>query len=91
MHPGRLLRENALPAFGQSHTEFAGLLGVLRQTLYSILTERQLATPLLAFKLAKLCGNGQKLWLALWPKHHPDKLGRAKRAELTSLSTLAAK
>lgn len=58
MHPGELLREEILPALGRSKTEIAKLPGVSRQTLYDILEEKQLVTPMMALRLGKLCGNG---------------------------------
>ena len=90
MHPGELLREDVLPALGRTHADIARLLGVSRQTLHSILTERQPVTPLMALKLGKLCGNGPDLWLALQARHDLEKLGKAKRAELAAIPTLAA-
>lgn len=90
MHPGELLREDVLPALGRSHAEIARLLGVSRQTLHAILTERQPVTPLMALKLGKLCGNGPELWLALQARFDLDRLGKAKRTELAAIPTLAA-
>ena len=90
MHPGELLREDVLPALGRPHAEIARLLGVSRQTLHAILTERQPVTPLMALKLGKLCGNGPELWLALQARYDLARLGRAKRAELAQIPTLAA-
>jgi antitoxin HigA-1 len=90
MHPGELLREDVLPALGRSHAEIARLLGVSRQTLHAILTERQPVTPLMALKLGKLCGNGPELWLALQARYDLDRLGKAKRTELAAIPTLAA-
>src|ERR1700738_2987020 len=66
MHPGALLREDVLPALGRNNkTEIAKLLGVTRQTLHSILTEKQPVTAAMALRLGKLCGNGPALWLNL--------------------------
>ena len=90
MHPGELLREDVLPALGRAHAEIARLLGVSRQTLHSILKERQPVTPLMALKLGKLCGNGPDLWLSLQARYDLEKLGKAKRAELAAIPTLAA-
>ena len=90
MHPGELLREDIMPALGRSHAEIARLLGVSRQTLHAILTERQPVTPLMALKLGKLCGKGPELWLSLQAHYDFEKLGKAKRAELASIPTLAA-
>lgn len=90
MHPGELLREDVIPSLKRSHTEIARLLGVSRQTLHAILTERQPVTPLMALKLGKLCGNGPELWLALQARFDLARLGKAKRAEIATVPTLAA-
>ena len=65
MHPAELLREEILPALGRTRAEIAHLLGVSRQALHPILTERASVSPEMALRLGKLCGNGPELWLAL--------------------------
>src|SRR5438552_15467099 len=69
MHPGELLREEILPALDRPKNEIAKLLGVSRQTLYDILEEKQLVTPVMALRLGKLCGNGPDLWLNLQKRY----------------------
>ena len=69
MHPGELLREDVLPALGKPKSEIARLLGVSRQTLYDILSERQPVTPGMALRIGKLCGNGPRLWLNLQQRY----------------------
>ena len=90
IHPGELLREDVLPALGRTRAEIARLLGVSRQTLHAILTERAPVTAEMALRLGKLCGNGPELWLALQSRYDLDRLSRAKRAELDAIPTLAA-
>ena len=43
-HPGELLGE-VIPATGKSKTEIAALLGISRQHLYDILTQRKPVSP----------------------------------------------
>ena len=82
----------------RSELVIARLPGVSGQTLHSILAERQLAilterqpvTPLMALKRGKLCGNGSEPWLALQARYDLEKLGKAERAELAAIPTLAA-
>ena len=62
-HPGRILREYAVPALELSKTAIAGHLGISRQTLYDLLAEKQPVTPQMAVRVGKLLGNGPNLWL----------------------------
>lgn len=62
-HPGRILREYAVPALELSKTAIAEHLGVSRQTLYDLLSEKQPVTPHMAVRIGKLLGNGPALWL----------------------------
>lgn len=64
-HPGKLLESTVLPALGRSKIEIAKLLGLSRQSLYDILSEKRPVTPETAVKLGKLCGNGPRLWLGM--------------------------
>jgi len=66
------------------------MLGVSRQTLHSILSERQPVTPLMALKLGKLCGNGPDLWMRLQARWDLERLVREKAAEIAAVPTLAA-
>ena len=63
VHPGRILREYAVPSLGIAKTKLADHLGVSRQTLYDILGEKQPVTPQMAVRLGRLLGNGPALWL----------------------------
>jgi addiction module HigA family antidote len=69
MHPGELLREEILPAIGKPKTEIAELLGIGRQTLYDILSERKPVTTQMALRIGKLAGNGPEFWLNLQQQH----------------------
>ncbi len=90
MHPGELLREDVVPALGRTRTEIARLLGVSRQTLHAILSERAPVTPEMALRLGKLCGNGPELWVNLQTRYDLDKVAKTKRAEIAAIPTLAA-
>src|SRR4051812_25527099 len=63
VHPGAVLREDVLPAFQKTKQEIANLLGVSRQTVYAILTERQPVTPAMALRIGKLTGTTAESWL----------------------------
>ncbi|MDA8232899.1 MAG: HigA family addiction module antitoxin [Magnetospirillum sp.] len=90
IHPGALLREDVIPALDRPLGDIARLLGISRQTLHSILNERQPVTPLMALKLGKLCGNGPDLWMRLQARWDLDRLARDKAAEIAAVPTLAA-
>ena len=88
IHPGELLREDILPALGRSKTEIAGLLGISRQTLHDIMTEKQPVTVGMAVRLGKLIGNGPVFWLNLQRAYD---LERAEReVDVSAIPTLVA-
>lgn len=89
MHPGELLCEDVLPALGRTRAEIARLLGVSRQTLHAILTERAPVTAEMALRLGKLCGNGPEFWLALQTRYDLERLRETKRVEIDAIPTLA--
>jgi antitoxin HigA-1 len=90
VHPGRALREEVLPGLGKTKTEIAKLLGISRQTLFDILTERQPITPAMALRFGKLLGSGPDIWIDLqraYDLHLAEKqLGR----KLARIPTLKA-
>jgi addiction module HigA family antidote len=90
VHPGELLREDVIPSTGKSKVEIAKLLGVSRQTLYDILSERHSVTPSLAVRLGKLFGNGPELWLNMQRDHDLWQVERDLKDELASIPTLTA-
>ena len=68
-HPGAILREDVLPSLpGMSVSAFARSLGVSRQTLHSVLSERSGVSAEMALRLGKLLGNGAQLWLDMQTK-----------------------
>ena len=64
-HPGAVLREDVLPAVKRPKTEIADLLGISRQQLNAILSERKPISPAVAVRLGKLFGNGPGLWVRM--------------------------
>jgi antitoxin HigA-1 len=88
MHPGRLLREDVLPALARPKTEIARLLGISRKTLYDILDEKQPVTPAMALRIGKLCGNGPMLWLNLQLRY--DLWQAEQTTALNTIPTLKA-
>jgi addiction module HigA family antidote len=90
MHPGELLREEIVPALGRPRAEIARLLGVSRQTLHAILSERAPVTPEMALRFGKLCGNGPELWINLQIRYDLERLAKTKRTAIAAIPTLAA-
>src|SRR5271170_5979477 len=88
MHPGELLREEILPALDRPKTAIARLLGVSRQTLYDILTEKQPVTPGMALRLGKLCGNGPDLWLNLQKRYDLHQAQQELGEKIKKIPTL---
>ena len=90
MHPGELLREDVIPALGKTKTEIASLLGVSRQTLHDILTEKQPVTPGMALRLGKLLGNGPDIWVNMQRAYDLRQAEVVLAKELAAIPTLTA-
>jgi len=89
-HPGALLRDDVVPAFGRSPAQIARLLGVSPRRLKALLDERAALTAEMALRLGKLCGNGPEPWLELQAHYDLARLSKAKRAAIAAIPTLAA-
>ena len=68
-HPGAILREDVFPNLGISVTEFAKHLGISRQTLHAVLSEKSAITPELALRLGIFLGNGPQLWIEMQSRY----------------------
>ena len=68
-HPGAILREDVLPALGTSIAELSKHLGVTREILDAVLTEKISVTPEFAQQLGTFLGNGPQLWIEMQSKH----------------------
>jgi addiction module HigA family antidote len=64
-HPGELLREIILPALNMNATQLAAHLGVSKQTLSELMTERRSVSLDMAQRLGQAFGNGTRFWLAM--------------------------
>ena len=89
MHPGELLREDVLPALGITQTVAARHLGISRQSLHEILSEKRAVTPEMAVRLGKLCGNGPALWAGLQSKY--DVWKAEETLDVRDIPTLEAR
>lgn len=68
-HPGAFIREINLPALDMTKSEFAAALGISRQMLHGILTERHPVTVDMAVRLGFVLGNGPGIWLRMQQAH----------------------
>ena len=62
-HPGEVLREDFMPDYGLTIASLADALGVSRQTINEILSERRSITSIMALRLSRLFGNTPEFWL----------------------------
>lgn len=86
-HPGALLREIVLPALTVGKAELARSLGISRQALYDILSEKQPVTPNMAVRLGAVLGSSAASWLNmqtaydLWHAERQIDMSKIKRLE----------
>ena len=62
-HPGAVLHEGVLPQLGLTVSTFTRSLGISRQTLHVVLSERSGVSAELAPRLGTSLGNGANMWL----------------------------
>jgi antitoxin HigA-1 len=89
-HPGAVLREDVLPALGITVAQAARHLGVTRQQLYRVLSEKAAVSPAMAVRLGKMCGNGPGLWLRMQVAHDLAKAELALGRRVAAIPTLEA-
>lgn len=68
-HPGAFLREMILPAVSASKVDIAAALGISRQSLYDILSEKQPITPGMAVRLGVVFDTSSASWLKMQVAH----------------------
>jgi addiction module HigA family antidote len=86
-HPGELLRE-VIPATGHSKAAIARLLGISRQHLHGIMSERKPVSPEVAVRLGKLLGNGAGIWIRMQAAH--DTWRAERDVDTSAIPTLVA-
>ena len=84
-HPGRILRDDVLPALGLSVSEAARQLRVSRQTSHRIMAGTHSITPEMAVRLGRFCGNGPGLWLRMQQDYDLWHAERRLRDELEEI------
>ncbi|MGV3550769.1 HigA family addiction module antitoxin [Rhizobium sp.] len=86
-HP-RAVLDDIFPAMGKSKAEIARLLGISRQQLYDILTEKKPMSPNIAARIGKLIGNGPAIWLRMQASHNAWHAQR--KLDVSAIPTLSA-
>ncbi len=89
-HPGEMLREDVLPALGLPVNAVADKLGVARQTLHNILSEKSSNSPEMALRLGKLFGNGPQIWLRMQLAVDLWKAEQKLAGQISKIPTLEA-
>ena len=86
LHPGALI-EDILLDLPQSKSEIARLLGMSRQQLHDIISQRRPVSAETAVRLGKLFGNGAALWLDLQAAY--DAWHAERTVDVSNIPTLA--
>ena len=87
-HPGAILREDVIPATRKSKSEIAALLGISRQHLHDILTEKKPLSPEVAVRVGKLFGNGAGVWVRMQAAY--DTWHAEREVDVSQIKTLDA-
>lgn len=87
-HPGALLREDVVPATGQSVAKLARMLGISRQHLHDILAERKPVSAEMAVRLGKLFGVSAESWAMMQTAH--DVWCAARKVDVTAIPLVRA-
>ncbi len=85
MHPGVLLAE-IIPETGRTKIEIATLLGISRQHLHDIISERKPVSPNVAARLGKMFGDGAAVWLRMQAAH--DAWHAEREVDTSAIPTL---
>lgn len=86
-HPGELLQD-IIPATGKSKAEISRLLGISRQHLHDIMSQRKPISPAVAARLGKLFGDGPAIWLRMQAAH--DAWHAEREVDVSGIPTIRA-
>jgi antitoxin HigA-1 len=84
-HPGALINDILLD-IDKSKTEIATLLGISRQQLYDILSEKKPVSPQIAVRIGKLFGGGPESWLRMQAAY--DAWHAERTVDVSNIPTL---
>ena len=93
VHPGEILKEDVLPSVGLSVTAAAKALGVSRQMLHDILSERKPLSAVMCLKISRLFGGSPDVWMRLQAAYDlkmaaQDKKVMARVARILPLASI---
>lgn len=84
-HPGAVL-DDILQDVRKSKTEIADTLGISRQHLHDILSEKKPVSPNVAARIGKLLGNGPAIWLRMQATY--DAWHAEREVDVSKIPTL---
>jgi len=79
VHPGEIIKQDILPSTGLSVTAAANVLGISRQMLHDILSERKPLSAVMCLKLSRLFGSSPETWMRLQAAYDLKKAKEDKR------------
>jgi len=85
-HPGAILRDIVLAEGKPTKGAFAAALGISRQMLHGLLTEKHDVTPEMAVRLAHVLGSRAEFWLSM--QRARDLWHAERRVDLRNLTVL---
>ncbi|MBX3570350.1 MAG: HigA family addiction module antidote protein [Rhizobiaceae bacterium] len=68
-HPGAFLNEIVLEGGAPTKSELAAALGISRQMLHGLLSEKHAVTADMAVRLGHVLGDGPEIWLRMQQAH----------------------
>lgn len=90
-HPGELLREDYLPAFGLSAGGLARAMGLRdRSRVEELVRERRSVTSDTALRLAKVFDTSPEFWMNLQAQHDLSRDAIANREAIGRITPVAA-
>ncbi len=78
VHPGEILREDVLPESGLSVSAAARALGVSRQMLHDIVSERRPLSAAMCLRISRLFGSSPEMWMRLQATYDLQRASRDK-------------
>ena len=84
-HPGAVISD-VLQDIDKTRSEIAGLLGISRQQLYDILTEKKPVSAQVSVRIAKLFGGSAESWLRMQASY--DAWHAERSVDVSKIPTL---